>query len=112
MSEAAWVKKEISHEIIINKIKEIWPDFILQNSEFEDSNTEEEILFQKPSEFFVYKNKYYFHEWDKYGCIEENYNTMIHILINENHTKLISDDIDNNDINKIIINVLGEGYMS
>ena len=86
---------ESSIEVTVRAIRQLWP-----HAEFENGINGDryqhfwQIPFGEIEEIFVYRESASADRWDKEGAIPELYNTMIHIIADEEMITVVVDERD------------------
>lgn len=70
---------------IVRWLRAEWPDFVL-----DDSSATERYEFEGLREFFVYQTRVDLEAWKDSGFTEETEDTMIHFVIGEKSTTIVS----------------------
>jgi len=82
-------------EVAVRAIRQLWPRAVFQNSLTGDRyDYFRQIPFGNLEELFVYRDSVSADAWDEEGAIPENFNTMVHLLSDEDLLTVVIDEKD------------------
>ena len=86
---------DVAVQVAVRAIREHWPDAVFENGDTGDGYDRFwQIPFGELDEIFVYRDSNARQGWDTEGAVPELYNTMIHVIGDEDMITLVVDQKD------------------
>jgi hypothetical protein len=75
-------------DLIIARVRLLWPDSWFQDAEDDEARPMRDprvvVRGGRSREFFIYRDRASFDEWERYGATPSNMNTMLHFILPDN----------------------------
>jgi hypothetical protein len=75
---------------LVSELRRVWPELVVQNAEAEEAVSPDAPSIERMTEFFVYRSRGDFDSWTAHGATEANADTMIHVILGEVSTTLVT----------------------
>ncbi len=84
-----------SSEVSVRAIRQIWPGAVFENGLTGDYYPQfRQVPFGELEELFVYRDLGAAKAWDDEGAVPETYNSMIHLIVEEERLTVVIDERD------------------
>jgi len=81
--------------VIVSELRRVWPELVVQDAEAGEAvapaGPSIERMIERMTEFFVYRSRADFESWMARGATEANADTMVHVILGEASTTLVTD---------------------